>query len=132
MLGLGLLVRLGRQVLAGPVADAGLLPGGYYRHLILAALEEEDFPRALHYLQWAENPLLTQVIVLRVRLLAAQHRRQVEVVQDLMQRSGLTAEQRERCQTLLTQQTRALELLQDYEEQALAHRERTQQDNGGS
>ncbi len=53
-----MLVRLGRQVLAGPVADAGLLPPKYYRHLILEALEEEDFPRALHHLKWSDEPLL--------------------------------------------------------------------------
>ena len=64
MLGLGLLVRLGRQVLAGPVADSGVLPAGYYRHLVLAALEEEDFPGALRHLKWAADPLLAQIIVL--------------------------------------------------------------------
>jgi plasmid stability protein len=119
MLGLGLLVRLGRQVLAGPVADAGVLPAGYYRHLILTALEEEDFPSALHYLKWAENPLLAQIIVLRLRLLAARHRRQVEAVEELMG-SELSAEHWERCQALLTQEGRALELLKEYEGQALA------------
>ena len=87
MLGLGLLVRLGRQVLAGPVADSGVLPAGYYRHLVLAALEEEDFPGALRHLKWAEDPLLAQIIVLRLRLLSARHRRQLAAVQDLLPRS---------------------------------------------
>ena len=77
-------MRLGRQVLAGPVADAGLLPAGYYRHLVLEALEEEDFPGALHHLKWAEDPLLAQIIVLRLRLLAARHRRQLAAIQDLL------------------------------------------------
>jgi hypothetical protein len=130
VLGLGILVRLGRQALAGPVADAGLLPAGYYRHLILAALEEEDFSRALHYLRWAADPLLAQVIVLRLRLLAAKHRRQVEVVEELAARQDLTAEHRERCQELLTQENRALALLQEYEEKALALMEQSRQ-NGG-
>lgn len=115
MLGLGLLVRLGRQVLAGPVADAGLLPASYYRHLILEALEEEDFPRALHYLKWSDDLLLAQIVVLRLRLLAGRHRRQVAVIQDLMQRSDLMVEHQERCQELLAQETRALELLSEYE-----------------
>jgi hypothetical protein len=122
MLGLGLLVRLGRQVLAGPVADAGILPGGYYRHLILAAMEEEDFPRALHYLKWVHEPLLAQIIVLRLRLLAARHRRQMGVVQDLLG-TELSNAHRERCQALLGQENRALEILQNYEDQALAHLE---------
>jgi hypothetical protein len=122
MLGLGLLVRLGRQVLAGPVADAGILPAGYYRHLVLEALEEEDFPQALHHLKWAEDPLLAQITVLRLRLLAAQHQRKLAAVQDLLLRADLTAEHRERCQELLDQESRALELLRDYETQALAYR----------
>ncbi|MFA4902353.1 MAG: hypothetical protein WC600_06365 [Desulfobaccales bacterium] len=123
MFGLGLLVRLGRQVLAGPVADAGILPTGYYRHLVLEALEEEDFPGALHHLKWADNSLLAQIIVLRLRLLAARHRRQMAAIQDLMGRSGLTAAYRERCQDLLAQETKALELLRGYEVQALIYLE---------
>ncbi len=121
MLGLGLLVRLGRQVLGGPVADAGLLPPKYYRHLILAALEDEDFPRALHHLKWSDDPLLAQIVVLRLRLLATRHRQQHAAVQDLMSRPDLTAEHRGRCQELLAQETRALELLRGYEAQALTH-----------
>lgn len=119
MLGLGLLVRLGRQVLAGPVADSGLLPPSYYRHLILAALEEEDFPRALRHLKWADQPLLAQIIVLRLRLLAAGHRQRLEVVRRQLG-SDLTAERREQYQALLAQEERALELLRDYETRALA------------
>ncbi len=120
MLGLGLLVRLGRQVLAGPVADAGVLPAGYYRHLVLAALEEEDFPEALRFLKWAGDPLLAQIIVFRLRLLAAHHRRQQAAVRDLL-RSDLAPGRREPCETLLTQEERALDLLKDYEARALAH-----------
>ena len=119
MLGLGLLVRLGRQVLAGPVADSGVLPSGYYRHLVLAALEEEDFSRALRHLKWADNPLLAQIIVLRLRLLSSGHRRQLEAIQDLLA-SELTAARREHCETLLTAEARALELLAGYEARALA------------
>jgi hypothetical protein len=125
MLGLGLLVRLGRQVLAGPVADAGILPTGYYRHLVLEALEEEDFPRALHHLKWANNPLLAQIIILRLRLLSAKHRRQVATVQDLL-RSALPAVHRERGQELLEQECRALELLRGYEGQALEYLEKSE------
>jgi hypothetical protein len=120
MLGLGLLVRLGRQVLAGPVADSGVLPGGYYRHLVLGALEEEDFPGALRHLKWAADPLLGQIIVLRLRLLAARHRRQREAVQDLLASESAQA-RREPYETLLAEEGRALELLRDYEAQALAH-----------
>jgi hypothetical protein len=120
MLGIGLLVRLGRQVLAGPVADSGVLPAGYYRHLVLAALEEEDFPGALRHLKWAGDPLLAQILVFRLRLLAARHRRQSEAIQDLLA-SESTAARREPYKTLLAEEARALELLTDYETQALAH-----------
>jgi hypothetical protein len=120
MLGLGLLVRLGRQVLAGPVADSGVLPSSYYRHLVLGALEAEDFPGALHHLKWVEDPLLAQIIVLRLRLLAARHRRQQQAIQDLLT-AELAPARREPYETLLAEETRALELLGDYETQALAH-----------
>jgi hypothetical protein len=129
MFGVGLLVRLGRQVLAGPVADAGMLPASYYRHLVLEALEEEDFPKALHRLQWADDPLLAQIIVLRLRLLAVRHRRQLTASQDLL-RSDLTTEHKERVEALLAQETRALELLKGYEAEALAHLKNAGQDNG--
>jgi hypothetical protein len=120
MLGIGLLVRLGRQVLAGPVADSGVLPASYYRHLVLAALEEEDFPGALRHLKWAGDPLLAEILVFRLRLLAARHRRQSEAIQDLL-RSDLKARRREQYETLLGEEARALELLTDYETRALAH-----------
>ena len=120
MLGLGLLVRLGRQVLAGPVADSGVLPAGYYRHLVLAALEEEDFSGALRHLKWAGNPLLAQIIVLRLRLLSAGHRQQQAAIQDLSA-SELSPERRAQYKTLLIEEARALELLRGYETRALAH-----------
>ena len=118
MLGLGLLVRLGRQVLAGPVADSGMLPSGYYRHLALAALEEEDFPEALRYLKWAADPLLAQIMVFRLRLLSARHRRQSEAIQDLSASESSPA-RREHYKTLLSEEARALELLAGYEARAL-------------
>jgi len=120
MLGLGLLVRLGRQVLAGPLADSGVLPAGFYRHLVLAALEGEDFPGALHYLHWVREPLLAQIIVLRLRLLSDGHRARLAAVQDLLD-TELSAARREKCQALLEEETRALELLRGYEIQAQAH-----------
>jgi hypothetical protein len=120
MLGLGLLVRLGRQVLAGPVADSGMLPAGYYRHLALEALESEDFPGALRYLKWAADPLLAQIMVFRLRLLNARHRRQREAVQDLLDAES-SPERRGHYTALLLEETRALELLQDYEARAMAH-----------
>jgi hypothetical protein len=120
MLGLGLLVRLGRQVLAGPVADSGVLPASFYRHLVLEALEEEDFSEALHYLKWTAEPLLVQLIVLRLRLLTVDHRRRLEAIQTQLQ-SERTAEKREQYQAVLAEERRAVELLQEYETQALAH-----------
>ena len=120
MLGLGLLVRLGRQVLAGPVADSGVLPAGYYRHLVLAALEAEDFADALRHLKWAADPLLAQIIVLRLRLLSARHRRHQAAVQDLLASESSPA-RRAPYESLLAEEARALELLRDYETRALAH-----------
>jgi hypothetical protein len=131
MLGVNLLVRLGRRVLAGPLAGAGLLPASYYRHLVLAALEAEDFPGALDYLKWAADPLLAQILVLRLRLLAARHARQRHVLLELMkgnsgaglrpvQDQGWKPETREKYRHLLTAEDQALKLLADYEERALS------------
>jgi hypothetical protein len=118
MLGVNLLVRLGRRALAGPLAASGLLPVAYYRHLALAAMEDEDFPGALQYLPWAGDPLLAQILVLRLRLLAGQHRRQLEALTALGQ-SGPSGARREACQALISQESRALKLLADYEARAL-------------
>lgn len=131
MLGLNLLVRLGRKVLAGPVAEAGLLPTSYYRHLTLAALEEDDFPGALNYLKWAADPLLAQILVLRLRLLAAKHDRQRQAIQGLLEGArgiGFEPEpftgQRpvplKKYQDLLQAEDQALGLLGEYEGKALA------------
>jgi len=118
MLGVNLLVRLTRQVLAGPVADSGVLPQGYYRHLVLAALEEGDFPGALRRLKWAGDPLLTQIVILRLRLLAGEHRRQRAALHDLL-KTPQPEETAAKCRGLLAQEERALELLGGHEAQAL-------------
>jgi len=118
MLGVNLLVRAGRSLLAGPVADSGLLPARYYRHLVLEALEEDDFPGALHYLRWTDDPLLAQLLILRLRLLAREHQQQRETLEGLMA-NGLPAERRENCRALLEKHERALELLTVYESRAL-------------
>lgn len=131
MLGVNLLVRLGRKVLAGPIADLGLLPASYYRHLVLAALEAEDFPEALNYLQWVEDPLLAQILVLRLRLLAAKHRQQRQAIRELLAAVSGTGFQSvsftgqgpvplEKYQDLLQAEDRALGLLGEYEGKALA------------
>ena len=131
MLGLNLLVRLGRQVLAGPVAEAGLLPASYYRHLVLTAMEVEDFPGALSYLKWAADPLLAQLLVLRLRLLAARHAKQRQAILELLKTDSSAAFQPvsdtgwkpalpEKYQNLLQAEERASGLLREYEGRALA------------
>ncbi len=117
MLGLNLLVRLGKRALAGPAADSGLLPGAWYRHLVLEALEENDFPGALNYLKWAGDPLLAQVLILRLRLLAARHRKEQEALQELSA-SKLAPERAARVRELLAQAGLALRLLREYEDKA--------------
>lgn len=118
MFGIGILVGLGRRLLARPVADSGLLPASYYRHLALAAMEEEDFPRTLDYLQWAEDPLLTQIFIFRLRLLKSRHQEQRQALELLLDQSP-PSEQLKKGQALLTQEQRALELLAGFETRAL-------------
>ncbi len=131
MLGVNLLVRLGRRVLAGPVAESGLLPASYYRHLVLEALEAEDFPGALNYLKWAADPLLAQILVLRLRLLGARHGKRRQVILELleaesgtglrpMKDTGWKPALPNKYQDLLQAEDRALELLKEYEGRALA------------
>ncbi len=118
MLGLNLLVRAGRSLIKGPVADAGWLPAKYYRHLVLEALEEDDFPGALNYLKWTDDPLLAQLLILRLRLLSREHQKQRRTLQSLID-TGVPEVRRERCRVLLEKQERALELLAEYEARAL-------------
>jgi len=118
MFGIGILVALGRRLVAATLADTGLLPAGYYRHLALAALEEEDFPQALIWLPFAEDPLLTQLLVLRLRLLAGKHEEQRQAVRELLDLNPPET-LRQRGQALLEQENRALELLGQYERDAL-------------
>ncbi len=128
MLGINLLIRLGRSVLKGPVTDAGLLPAKVYRHLVLAALAEEDFPEALAYLQWAADPLLAQLLVLRLRLLMARHARQRQAILECISSAGFQPasftgrrpELTEKYQDLLQAEEQAMRLLGEYESKALA------------
>ncbi|MCX5891119.1 MAG: hypothetical protein NTY36_16980 [Deltaproteobacteria bacterium] len=131
MLGVNLLVRLGRSVLKGPVTDAGLLPAKVYRHLVLEALEAEDFPGALDYLKWAADPLLAQLLVLRLRLLAARHAKQRQAILELLEGDGSAGFQpapftgqrpvpQKQYQDLLLAADRALGLLKEYEGRAIA------------
>jgi hypothetical protein len=105
-------------LLAGPLADAGWLPGSYYRHLVLEALEDDDFPGALNYLRWTDDPLLAQLLILRLRLLAQEHQQQRRTLQHLLA-NGLPEARREKCRVLLEKQEHALELLREYEGQAI-------------
>jgi hypothetical protein len=135
MFGIGILVALGRRLVAATLADTGLLPAGYYRHLALAALEEEDFPGALQWLPFAHDSILTQLLVLRLRLLAKKHEEQRGAVLELLDQHP-PENLRERCQALLDQEDRATELLKNYEREAVkllgASRKIRHQSSGGT
>jgi hypothetical protein len=118
MFGIGILVALGRRLVAATLADTGLLPASYYRHLALTALEEEDFPRALQWLSFAQDPVLTQLLVLRLRLLAKEHEGQRLALLVLLDQN-LPENLRVRGQALLDQENKATELLRNYEGEAL-------------
>lgn len=118
MFGIGIIVALGRRLAAATLADTGVLPAGFYRHLALAALEEEDFPGALKWLPFARDPVLTQLLVLRLRLLAQEHAEQRRALVALLDQD-LPETLQGRGQALLKQETRAAELLTTYERAAL-------------
>jgi len=107
-------VRLGRTVIGGALAEAGLLPSWLYRHLALAALEEEDYPGALNYLQHAEDSILTQILIVRLRLLSTRHQRHRQALLELLQQNP-SEEKRQKLQDILAQEEKALQLLKSYE-----------------
>lgn len=119
MVGLGVLLALGRRLLAATLAATGFLPASFYRHLALAALEEEDFPQALKWLGFVQDPVLTQLLVLRLRLLAARHEEHRQAVKELLN-LDLPEPLRERGQALLHQEELAITLLKAYEDEALS------------
>ena len=93
-------------------------------------MEAEDFPGALDYLKWAQDPLLAQILVLRLRLLAARHGRQRQAILELLEGDGSAGFQPvsdpgrrpvllEKYQDLLTAEDQALKLLAAYEARAL-------------
>ena len=94
----------------------------------MEALEEDDFPGALNYLKWAADPLLAQILVLRLRLLAAKHDRQRQAIQELLEAearlpawcTGWKPALPEKYQDLLQAEDQALGLLGEYEAKALA------------
>ena len=104
--------------MAAALADTGLLPRGFYRHLVLEALEAEDFPKALTWLKFAGDPVLAQILVVRLRLLAARHVEERRTVQELLAGEP-PPHLANRCRELLAAENRALTLLKDYEGRAL-------------
>ena len=126
MLGLNLLFRLGRWLLAEPLEDSGLMPKGYYRSQALAALEEDDFPESLRYLKLAGPSerdavrLLGQLIILRLRLLKEQHQQRCQAVAELLQQGKLSSSS-DCTQELLAEEQKAVALLGRYEQEALKY-----------
>jgi hypothetical protein len=118
-LGLNFLFRVGRKVLAEPLEDTGLLPGKYYRSQALAALTENDFPECLRYLQMAETHrkaqarLVAQLLILRCRMLLADHTGQAQGLTDRLNLEA-AADKRQRYKEILTEELRAIQLLERY------------------
>ncbi len=118
-LGVNLLFRVGRKLLAEPLEDSGLLPGKYYRSQALGALEENDFPECLRYLKMAETHrktqarMVAQLLILRCRLLLEDHQRHE---QGLEQNLRLTndPEKVRRYQQVLSEERKAQQLLGRY------------------
>jgi hypothetical protein len=118
-LGLNFLFRVGRKVLAEPLEDSGLLPGKYYRSQALAALTENDFLECLRYLKMAETHrkaqarMVAQLLILRCRMLRSDHNCRVQSLTDRLQRET-AADKRRRYEEILTEERRAIQLLERY------------------
>lgn len=117
--GLNLLFRLGRHMLAAPLEDSGLLPGKYYRSQALAALEEQDFPACLRYLRVAKphrkakTRMIAQLLILRCRLLRENHLARLEQVEQLQRHEG-DAVKRQRYAEILQTEQKAVHFLESY------------------
>jgi hypothetical protein len=118
-LGVNLLFRVGRKLLAEPLEDTGLLPGKYYRSQALGALEENDFPECLRYLQMAETHrkaqarMVAQLLILRCRLLQEDHKRRVQSLEERLQQ-GNEPEKVHRYEQILIEERKAQQLLERY------------------
>ena len=117
--GLNLLFRVGRRLLAEPLEDSGLLPGKYYRSQALAALEEQDFPGCLRYLRLAaphrraKTRMIAQVLILRCRLLREKHQRQQQTIQELC-RLERDSVKKARYTEILQAEEKAIQFLDSY------------------
>ena len=122
-LGVNLLFRVGRKLLAEPLEDSGLLPGKYYRSQALGALEENDFPECLRYLKMAETHrkaqarMVAQLLILRCRMLQEDHQRRVQNLEKML-RLELDPEKIGLYQQILTEEHKALQLLGRYVREA--------------
>jgi hypothetical protein len=118
-LGVNLLFRVGRKLLAEPLEDSGLLPGKYYRSQALGALEENDFPECLRYLKMAEAHrkaqarLVGQLLILRCRMLQEHHQRRVRTLEEML-RLEADPETVRRYQQIFEEEQKALQLLERY------------------
>ena len=118
-LGVNLLFRVGRKLLAEPLEDSGLLPGKYYRSQALGALEENDFPECLRYLKMAETHrkaqarMVGQLLILRCRMLREDHQHRVQSLAERL-RLEPDPETVRRYEQILTEEHKALQLLGRY------------------
>ena len=122
-LGVNMLFRLGRKVLAEPVEDTGLLPGKYYRSQALTALQENDFPECLRYLKMAKTHrkaqarMVAQLLILRCRMLLEEHRGRLRGLTDRLRLETAIDKQR-RYEEILTEEQKAIHLLERYVREA--------------
>jgi hypothetical protein len=118
-IGVNLLFRVGRKLLAEPLEDSGLLPGKYYRSQALEALEENDFPECLRYLKMAETHrkaqarMVAQLLILRCRMLQEDHAGRVQSLEARL-KLEMEPEKLQRYQQILTEEHKALQILGRY------------------
>ena len=118
-LGVNMLFRVGRKLLAEPLEDSGLLPGKYYRSQALEALQENDFPECLRYLTMAETHrksqarMVAQLLILRCRMLLQDHEARLRILAD-RQRLETETDKLNRYRELVVEEQKAVRLLERY------------------
>ncbi len=121
--GVNFLFRLGRKLLAEPVEDTGWLPGKYYRLQALRSLEDNDFPECLRYLRMAfphrkaQARMVAQLLVLRCRMLQADHERQLQSLKAMQRLEGESVIG-QRYGQIISEEHKALNLLGRYIQEA--------------
>jgi hypothetical protein len=122
MIGLNSLSKLFRKTIGPRIEALGLLPHRYYLNRALDALEEDDIDEAARMITIAGNDkkdprwrLICQQVIFRCRVLASLHKEHMESITKEIEIFGKSSKMRETYRRLHETETKAAEILSNYE-----------------